>query len=91
MVFCPLFLAVEAHVNFSGSPAVHINPWPLCLSVCMSPCLLLRLQVSYSVIDRRPELFLSRFCEARGISLLAYGTLAGGFLSERFKDLPADM
>ena len=48
------------------------------------------LQVSYSVIDRRPELFLSRFCEARGIGLLAYGTLAGGFLSERFKDLPAD-
>jgi aryl-alcohol dehydrogenase-like predicted oxidoreductase len=47
-------------------------------------------QVSYSVIDRRPELFLSRFCEARGIALLAYGTLAGGFLSERFRELPAD-
>ena len=47
-------------------------------------------QVSYSVIDRRPELFLSRFCEQRGIALLAYGTLAGGFLSERFRDLPAD-
>lgn len=47
-------------------------------------------QVSYSVIDRRPELFLSRFCEARGIGLLAYGTLAGGFLAERFRELPAD-
>lgn len=55
------------------------------LAACVS-CL----QVSYSVIDRRPELFLSRFCEARGISLLAYGTLAGGFLAERFRELPAD-
>lgn len=47
-------------------------------------------QVSYSVVDRRPQLFLSRFCEARGIALLAYGTLAGGFLAERYRELPAD-
>jgi aryl-alcohol dehydrogenase-like predicted oxidoreductase len=46
--------------------------------------------VAYSVIDRRPQLFLSRWCEARGIAVLAYGTLAGGFLSERFRDMPAD-
>jgi aryl-alcohol dehydrogenase-like predicted oxidoreductase len=46
--------------------------------------------VAYSVIDRRPQLFLSRFCQAHDIQLLAYGTLAGGFLSERYRGLPAD-
>ncbi|WIA11681.1 hypothetical protein OEZ85_011778 [Tetradesmus obliquus] len=48
-------------------------------------------QVSYSVMDRRPSLFLARFCEARGIPLLAYGTLGGGLLSERYLDVPANM
>jgi aryl-alcohol dehydrogenase-like predicted oxidoreductase len=47
-------------------------------------------QVSYSVIDRRPQLFMSRFCEQHEMQLLAYGTLAGGFLAERFRDMPAD-
>lgn len=28
------------------------------------------LQVAFSVIDRRPSLFLSRFCQDRGIHLL---------------------
>jgi aryl-alcohol dehydrogenase-like predicted oxidoreductase len=53
--------------------------------------LLLLLQVSYSVMDRRPSLFLARFCEARDIPLLAYGTLGGGLLSERYLDVPANM
>ncbi|KAF6265763.1 aldo/keto reductase [Scenedesmus sp. NREL 46B-D3] len=48
-------------------------------------------QVSYSVMDRRPSLFLARFCEGHGIPLLAYGTLAGGLLSERYLDVPANM
>lgn len=41
-------------------------------------------QVQYSLLDRRPEHRLAPYCESRGIALLAYGTLAGGFLSERF-------
>lgn len=53
--------------------------------------LLICVQVAYSVMDRRPSLFLSRFCESRGIPLLAYATLAGGFLADRYLDMPANM
>ncbi len=41
-------------------------------------------QVQYSVLDRRPELEMADFCKARGISLLCYGTVAGGLLSDRY-------
>eukprot|EP00879_Flechtneria_rotunda_P028661 GHRR01030867.1.p1 GENE.GHRR01030867.1~~GHRR01030867.1.p1 ORF type:complete len:268 (+),score=101.36 GHRR01030867.1:3-806(+) len=47
-------------------------------------------QVSYSVLDRRPSLFLARFCEKNNIPLLCYGTLAGGFLAERYFEVPAN-
>ena len=32
-------------------------------------------QVQYSVIDRRPELFLSELCAKHSVSLLPYGVL----------------
>ncbi|WP_108660283.1 aldo/keto reductase [Acuticoccus kandeliae] len=41
-------------------------------------------QVSFSLIDRRAEGPLAALCAARGVKLLAYGTLCGGFLSERW-------
>jgi len=41
-------------------------------------------QVQYSVLDRRPESGLATFCQEQGIQLLCYGTLAGGFLTERY-------
>lgn len=40
-------------------------------------------QVQYSLIDRRPEVEMAVYCQAQGISLLPYGSLAGGLLSER--------
>lgn len=43
-------------------------------------------QVSFSVIDRRARGELSKVCIEHGVKLLAYGTLAGGFLSERWLD-----
>jgi len=46
-------------------------------------------QVSFSLIDRRPLAGLAQFCAQNDIKLLAYGTLAGGFLSERFLDVRA--
>jgi aryl-alcohol dehydrogenase-like predicted oxidoreductase/enamine deaminase RidA (YjgF/YER057c/UK114 family) len=45
-------------------------------------------QVCYSLIDRRPGGPMTRFCLDRGIALLAYGTLAGGFLTERWLGRP---
>ena len=41
-------------------------------------------QVSLSLLDRRATEALSSLCLERGVKLLAYGTLAGGFLSERW-------
>jgi aryl-alcohol dehydrogenase-like predicted oxidoreductase len=41
-------------------------------------------QVQYSIIDRRPEVKMSRFCRDNNISLFAYGTICGGLMSERY-------
>lgn len=45
-------------------------------------------QVSFSLVDRRAAGDLSALCAARGVKLLAYGTLCGGFLSERWLGVP---
>jgi len=45
-------------------------------------------QVQYSVLDRRPSSMAAE-CKSRSISLLCYGALAGGFLSERWLDAAA--
>lgn len=45
-------------------------------------------QVQYSVLDSRPERGLVDFCLANRISLLCYGTLAGGFMSEAWLGVP---
>ncbi len=41
-------------------------------------------QVQFSLIDRRPEVAMASFCEQHGVKLLAYGSLCGGLLSERY-------
>ena len=45
-------------------------------------------QVSFSLIDRRASGSLSAVCAQHNVRLLAYGTLAGGFLSERWLGQP---
>jgi aryl-alcohol dehydrogenase-like predicted oxidoreductase len=45
-------------------------------------------QVQYSVLDRRPEQGMMDLCRRRGIKLLCYGTVAGGFLSDRYLGVP---
>lgn len=40
-------------------------------------------QVSYSMVDRRPEQKMIPLCRERGVKLLTYGTLLGGFFSEK--------
>jgi aryl-alcohol dehydrogenase-like predicted oxidoreductase len=53
-------------------------------------------QVQYSVLDRRPENGMTGLCRRFGIALLCYGTVAGGFLSDRWlgqpepRDVPAN-
>jgi aryl-alcohol dehydrogenase-like predicted oxidoreductase len=45
-------------------------------------------QVQYSLIDRRPEVGMAALCQERQVWLLAYGTLCGGFLSDKFLGQP---
>lgn len=45
-------------------------------------------QVQYSLLDRRPENGLVEWATANGLQLLCYGTLAGGFLTDRWLDQP---
>ena len=46
------------------------------------------MQVQYSLLDNRPEHRLAALCTKTGVKLLCYGTLAGGFLSERWLGQP---
>ena len=45
-------------------------------------------QVCYSLIDQRARLEMTALCQAYDVKLLAFGTLAGGFLTERWVDAP---
>lgn len=42
------------------------------------------MQVQYSLLDDRPAGRMSALCARHGMRLLCYGTVAGGFLSERW-------
>lgn len=48
-------------------------------------------QVQYSIIDQRPQIQMTDFCQKNKISIITYGTLCGGFLSEKYvgKDEPS--
>jgi len=45
-------------------------------------------QVQYSLIDRRPEVHMVNLCRERQVWLLTYGTLCGGFLSDKYLGQP---
>ncbi|HXP63953.1 MAG TPA: aldo/keto reductase [Steroidobacteraceae bacterium] len=45
-------------------------------------------QLQYSVVDDRPSRAMAGYCSAHGIALLCYGTVCGGFLSDRWLGKP---
>ncbi len=47
-------------------------------------------QIQYSLLDTRPENGMAEFCVSNGIAMLPYGTVAGGFLSDRYLGKPAE-
>ena len=61
--------------NFDGAHAAEVIDGGVDLAA---------MQVQYSLLDRRPDHDLAPLCARAGMSLLCYGTLAGGFLSERW-------
>jgi aryl-alcohol dehydrogenase-like predicted oxidoreductase len=46
------------------------------------------MQVQYSLLDGRPENGLVELCRANDVHLLCYGSVAGGFLSDRWLGRP---
>lgn len=54
---------------------------------------LVSMQIQYSLLDRRPAVALAGLCAQSSLRLLCYGTLAGGFLTERWLGAsePADL
>lgn len=47
-------------------------------------CPIISNQVQYSLLDTRPENGMIDYCSSRGIWILPYGTVAGGFLTDRY-------
>lgn len=45
-------------------------------------------QVCFSLLDQRPRQGLTQLCAEHDLALLGYGTLAGGFLTDRWLDKP---
>jgi aryl-alcohol dehydrogenase-like predicted oxidoreductase len=45
-------------------------------------------QVQFSLVDRRPEVKMIKFCQEHDIKLFTYGTLCGGLLSEKYLGKP---
>jgi aryl-alcohol dehydrogenase-like predicted oxidoreductase len=46
------------------------------------------MQLQYSLLDERPRNGMLELCRSRQIAVICYGTVAGGFLSERWLGLP---
>ncbi|KAH8658967.1 NADP-dependent oxidoreductase domain-containing protein [Ilyonectria robusta] len=45
-------------------------------------------QIQFSLIDSRPTVQMGQVCEKHDIKLLTYGTLCGGFLAEKWLNMP---
>ena len=41
-------------------------------------------QISYSLVDQRGGGVMADYCDANGVKILAYGTLCGGFISQKW-------
>ncbi|HKJ03365.1 MAG TPA: aldo/keto reductase [Longimicrobiales bacterium] len=64
------------HLGLTNFDAAHLA------MVCNSGIDVTTNQACYSLLDRRPSRDMTRVCQEHGVHLLAYGTLAGGLLTE---------
>lgn len=67
-----------AHLGFTNTDTAHLN-------VALATGLPIATnQVAMSLLDSRAAGRMAALCQTRGVWLLAYGTIAGGWLSERW-------
>lgn len=70
------------HLGVTNFDAPHLR------IACASGIPIITNQICHSVIDRRATTQMKEVCRAYGVKLLAFGTLAGGFLSEKWIGKP---
>lgn len=70
------------HIGVTNFDAAHLRV------ACASGIQLVSNQVCYSLLDQRASGEMQNVCEVYGVKLLAFGTLAGGFLSEKWLGRP---
>ena len=66
------------HIGLTNFDTAHVR------DIVASGAEILTVQVQYSVLDARPENGLAALCAEHGVRLLCYGSVAGGFLSDRW-------
>src|SRR5688572_23477309 len=71
-----------AHLGLTNVDTVHLH------MVLASGIKVVSDQVSFSLLDQRAARGLAPLCVAEGVHLLAYGTIAGGWLTERWVNQP---
>ncbi|MBM3407636.1 MAG: aldo/keto reductase [Betaproteobacteria bacterium] len=67
-----------AHLGTTNFDVAHLK------AITSAGIRLLTHQLQYSLLDNRPDRGMVQFCRDHGIHLLCYGTVAGGFLSDRW-------
>lgn len=70
------------HLGVTNFDSAHLR------IACASGIELVSNQVCYSLLDQRANGEMKQVCEAYNVKLLAFGTLAGGFLSDRWLGKP---
>jgi len=70
------------HIGVTNFDAAHLR------IACASGIPIVSNQVCYSLIDSRAQGKMREVCNQYGVKLLAFGTLAGGFLTEKWLDKP---
>jgi aryl-alcohol dehydrogenase-like predicted oxidoreductase/enamine deaminase RidA (YjgF/YER057c/UK114 family) len=66
------------HLGVTNFDSAHLRV------ACASGIPIVSNQVSHSLIDQRASGEMINVCQTYGVKILAYGTLAGGFLSEKW-------
>jgi len=70
------------HLGLTNFDAAHLR------MVCASGIPIVSNQVCHSLIDQRARGEMAEVCEEFGVKILAFGTLAGGFLSDKWLGRP---
>ncbi|GMQ24589.1 hypothetical protein Aoki45_12710 [Algoriphagus sp. oki45] len=70
------------HLGLTNFDSAHLN------MVLHSGIEIVSNQVCYSLLDQRATGEMTELCQRHGVKLLAFGTLAGGFLSEKWLEKP---